>query len=144
MKALLSCLCISGLLAAGYAAADVSLPRLVSDGAVLQRDKPIVLWGWADEGEQVSVTLGKQALTTKAEAGRWQVTFKPLAAGGPYTVNVQGKNKLQVKNVLMGDVWIAAGQSNMELPLRRVKYQYHDVIPSTKLPDIREFNVPVV
>lgn len=144
MKVLLSSLCVSGALLAGYAAADVSLPRLVSDGAVLQRDKPIVLWGWADEGEQVSVTLGKQALTTKAEAGRWQVTFKPLAAGGPYTVNVQGKNKLQVKNVLMGDVWIAAGQSNMELPLRRVKYQYPDVIPSTKLPDIREFNVPVV
>jgi sialate O-acetylesterase len=144
MKALLSCLCISGLLAAGYATADVSLPRLVSDGAVLQRDKPIVLWGWADEGEQVSVTFGKQTLTTKAEAGRWQVTLKPLPAGGPYTVDIQGKNKLQVKNVLMGDVWVAAGQSNMELPLRRVKYQYPDVIPSTKLPDIREFNVPVV
>jgi sialate O-acetylesterase len=90
------------------------------------------------------VTLGKQTLSTKAEAGRWQVTFKPLAAGGPYTVDIQGKNKLQVKNVLMGDVWVAAGQSNMELPLKRVKYQYPDIIPSTKLPDIREFNVPVV
>jgi sialate O-acetylesterase len=144
MKVLLSCLCISGLLAAGYAAADVSLPRLVSDGAVLQRDKPIVLWGWADDGEQVSVTLGKQTLTTKAEAGRWQVTLKPLPAGGPYTVDIQGKNKLQVKNVLLGDVWVAAGQSNMELPLKRVKYKYPDIIPSTKLPDIREFNVPVV
>jgi sialate O-acetylesterase len=144
MKVLLSCLCISGLLAAGYAAADVSLPRLVSDGAVLQRDKPIVLWGGADDGEQVSVTLGKQTLTTKAEAGRWQVTLKPLPAGGPYTVDIQGKNKLQVKNVLLGDVWVAAGQSNMELPLKRVKYKYPDIIPSTKLPDIREFNVPVV
>jgi len=139
-----SCLVVSGLLTAGYATADVSLPRLVSDGAVLQRDKPIVLWGWADEGEQVSVTLGKQALSTKAEAGRWQVTLKPLPAGGPYTIDIQGKNKLQVKNVLLGDVWVAAGQSNIELPLRRVKYQYPDVIPSTHLPNIREFNVPVV
>lgn len=144
MKVLLSCLCVSGLLAAGYAAADVSLPRLVSDGAVLQRDKPIVLWGWADDGEQVSVTLGKQTLSTKTEAGRWQVTLKPLSAGGPYTVDIQGKNKLQVKNVLLGDVWVAAGQSNMELPLKRVKYQYPDLIPSTNLPNIREFNVPVV
>jgi sialate O-acetylesterase len=139
-----SCVIVSGLLATSYATADVSLPRLVSDGAVLQRDKPIVLWGWADEGEQVSVTLGKQTLNTKAAAGRWQVTFKPLPAGGPYTVDIQGKNKLQIKNVLLGDVWVAAGQSNMELPLRRVKYQYPDVIPSTNLPNIREFNVPVV
>jgi sialate O-acetylesterase len=61
-----SCVIVSGLLATSYATADVSLPRLVSDGAVLQRDKPIVLWGWADEGEQVSVTLGKQTLNTKA------------------------------------------------------------------------------
>lgn len=144
MKTLLNCLCVFGLLAVGYAAADVSLPRLVSDGAVLQRDKPIVLWGWADEGEQVSVTLGKQTLSTKAQGGRWQVTFKPLPAGGPYRINIQGNNHLHLNNVLIGDVWVAAGQSNMELPLKRVNYQYPDVIPATRLPNIREFNVPVV
>lgn len=144
MKGLLSCLCISALLAAGHAAADVKLPRLVSDGAVLQRDKPIELWGWADDGEQVSVTLGKQTVKTKAEAGRWQLTLKPLHAGGPYTLEIQGKNHLQVKDILIGDVWVAAGQSNMELPLKRVKYRYPDVIPSTHLPQIREFNVPTI
>jgi sialate O-acetylesterase len=144
MKKLLGCASICLTVLACGAMADVKLPRLVSDGLVLQRDKPIKLWGWADEGEQVKVTLGKQTLSTQAQAGRWQLTFKPLAAGGPYVLDVQGKNHLQVKDILMGDVWIAAGQSNMELPLKRVKYKYPDLISSTHLPNIREFSVPVV
>ncbi|RYZ81900.1 MAG: 9-O-acetylesterase, partial [Moraxellaceae bacterium] len=126
------------------AAADIKLPRLVSDGMVLQRDKPLTLWGWADDDEQVTVTLGKQTRSTKAQAGRWEITFKPFTAGGPYVLDVQGKNNLQVKDILIGDVWIAAGQSNMELPLKRVKYHYPELIESTHLPQIREFNVPVV
>lgn len=144
MKILLRFVCIYLTVIAFGAAADVKLPRLVSDGMILQRDKPITLWGWADDGEQVTVMLGKQKRSAKTQAGRWQLTFKPLAAGGPYTLDVQGKNNLQVKDVLIGDVWIASGQSNMELPLKRVKYQYPDLIGSTHLPQIREFNVPVV
>jgi sialate O-acetylesterase len=144
MKMLLRCICIYLTVIAFGAEASVKLPRLVSDGMILQRDKPITLWGWADDDEQVTVTLGKQTLNTKTRAGRWQLTFKPIIAGGPYTLDIQGKNHLQVKDVLIGDVWIAAGQSNMELPLKRVKYQYPDLIGSTHLPHIREFNVPVV
>ncbi|GGY77339.1 9-O-acetylesterase [Cellvibrio zantedeschiae] len=144
MKILLRFVCIYLTVVAFGAAADVKLPRLVSDGMVLQRDKPVHIWGWADEGEEVTVTLGKQTLSTKAQAGRWQLTFKPLAAGGPYVLDIQGKNHLQVKDVLFGDVWIASGQSNMELPLRRVKYQYLNLIESTHLPRVREFNVPVI
>lgn len=144
MKTLLRFACISLTAFAVGATADVKLPKLVSDGMVLQRDKPATLWGWADEGEQVSVTLGKQTLTTTAQAGRWQVSFKPMKAGGPYVVDIQGKNHLQVKDVLVGDVWIAAGQSNMELPLRRVKYQYPNLIETTHFPQIREFNVPTI
>lgn len=123
--------------------ADVSLPRLISDGAVLQRDKPIAIWGWADEGEEITVSLGKQTQRAKAKSGRWHINFKPVSAGGPYALDVRGKNHIQIKNVLFGDVWVAAGQSNMELPLKRVKYHYPNLIPSTHLPDIREFNVPV-
>jgi sialate O-acetylesterase len=144
MKILLRFICVYLTVIAFGATADVKLPRLVSDGLVLQRDKPITLWGWADDDEQVSVTLGKQTVSTKAQAGRWQLTLKPVAAGGPFTLDIQGKNHLQVKDVLIGDVWIAAGQSNMELPLKRVKYQYPNLIESTHLPQIREFNVPVV
>jgi len=123
--------------------ADVKLPRLVSDGLVLQRDKPINLWGWADDGEQVSVTLGKQTLTTDAKSGLWQLSFKPLPAGGPYTLDIKGKNQLQVKDIMIGDVWITAGQSNMELPIRRLKDLYPNLVNTTQLPNIREFSVPV-
>lgn len=142
MKALLSGLCL--LMAADYAVADVSLPRLVSDGVILQRDKPINIWGWADDGEQVSVTLGKQTLTTKAESGRWQLTFKPLHAGSSYALDIHGKNHLQIKNILIGDVWIAAGQSNMEFPINRVLDRYPNIIATTNLPEVREFSVPVI
>jgi sialate O-acetylesterase len=144
MKPLVRLVCIFLTILSFDVFADVRLPRLVSDGLVLQRDKPISLWGWADDGEQVSVTLGKQIQTTKAIAGRWHISFKALPAGGPYTLDIQGKNHLQVNNILMGDVWIAAGQSNMELPIKRVKYRYPDLIASTQLPEVREFNVPVV
>jgi len=144
MKILLRFLCIYLTIIACEAAANVKLPRLVSDGMILQRDKPIRLWGWADDGEQVSVTLGSQTRVVTAQSGRWQLTFKPLSAGGPYVMDIQGKNHLQVKDVLLGDVWIAAGQSNMELPLKRVKYHYPGLIDSTHLPQVREFNVPVI
>jgi sialate O-acetylesterase len=144
MKILLRFLCVYLAALAVGATADVKLPRLVSDGMILQRDKPARVWGWADDGEQVTVTLGKQTLSTTAQAGRWQVTFKPLPAGGPYVLDIHGKNHLQVKDVLLGDVWIASGQSNMELPLRRVKYQYPNLIESTHLPQVREFNVPTI
>jgi len=143
MKFTKMCVCIGLVAAINTAWADVKLPRLVSDGLILQRDKPINLWGWADDGENVSLSLGKQTVKTQAHNGRWQVKLKPLAAGGPYTLDIQGKNHLTVNNILMGDVWIAAGQSNMELPINRVKYQYPDLIASTHLPDVREFAVPI-
>nr|WP_324258597.1 sialate O-acetylesterase [Cellvibrio fontiphilus] len=124
--------------------ADVTLPRLLSDGAVLQRDKPITIWGWADEGEQVSVSFAGQQQSTIAQGGKWQVTFPARNAGGPYELTVTGKNILARKDILLGDLWIASGQSNMELPLRRVKYQYPGLIETTQQPKIREFNVPVL
>lgn len=125
------------------ALADVSLPQLLGDGAVLQRGKPIHIWGWADKGEQVTVTLAGKTLKTKAKDGSWAVSFPAMSAGGPYKLTVQGKNKLERNDLLLGDVWIAAGQSNMELPLRRVKYQYPGLIENTRLPQIRAFGFPL-
>jgi sialate O-acetylesterase len=132
-----------GAIAATHALADVSLPRLLSDGAVLQRDKPLTLWGWADEGEKVTVNFAGKELSTLTKNGRWSVTFPAFKAGGPYELTVSGSNRLTRKNILLGDVWIAAGQSNMELPLNRVKYKYPGLIESTHQPGIREFNVPI-
>lgn len=123
--------------------ADIRLPRLISDGAVLQRDKPVVIWGWADDGEAIRVTFAGSELRTQAESGRWSVTFPARKAGGPYELSVSGNNTLNVSDLWMGDVWIGAGQSNLELPLRRVHYEYPDVIAQTHLPQIREFNVPL-
>ncbi len=124
--------------------ADVRLPRVLSDGAVLQRDKPLTIWGWAEEGETVSVTFNNKQKITQARDGRWSVTFQAQKTGGPFDLVVKGKNELVRKNILLGDLWIAAGQSNMELPLSRVTYQYPGLIASTSLPQVREFNVPVV
>lgn len=136
---LLLCLCLLQ-----RANADVRLPRLLSDGAVLQRDKPLTIWGWAEEGEKIRVTFNGKEKTTQASNGRWSVTFPAQKAGGPFELVVKGKNELVRKDIVMGDLWIAAGQSNMELPLNRVKDKYPGLIASTDLPRVREFNVPVV
>jgi sialate O-acetylesterase len=125
------------------AKADVSVPRLISDGAIFQRDKPITIWGWADEGEAVTVKFAGKEKKTIAKEGGWSVQFPALKAGGDYQLMVTGKNTLTRNNIVMGDVWIASGQSNIELPLYRLRYQYPEVISSTNQPLIREFNVPV-
>lgn len=130
-------------LSAAHTVADVTLPRLLSDGAILQRDKPLTLWGWADEGENIFVSFAGKELSTVAKGGRWSVTFPAFKAGGPHELVVKGKNQLVRNNILLGDLWVAAGQSNMELPLNRVKYKYPGLIESTNQPAIREFNVPV-
>lgn len=125
------------------ALADVRLPRLLSDGAILQREQPIKIWGWADDGEAVSVEFAGHERNTEAVDGRWSVSFPALKAGGPYEIKIRGKNQLELNDIWMGDLWIGAGQSNMELPLRRVATRYPDLIANTQLPKIREFSVPV-
>jgi sialate O-acetylesterase len=100
------------------AAADVRLPRLVSDNMVLQRAMPLKLWGWADPGEQVQIRFRGHSATTKTDTnGQWQITLAPQKAGGPDDLIVTGNNSLTLKNVLVGDVWLASGQSNMQFPL---------------------------
>ena len=140
---LLLLICLS-LLSVSNAFADVTLPRLLSDGAILQRDKPLTIWGWAAEGERVTVIFAGKEKSTQAVDGKWQVTFPARKAGGPYELVVTGeKNQLKRSNIFLGDLWVASGQSNMELPLRRVRYQYPGLIETTQQPNIREFNVPV-
>lgn len=107
-------------LAAPAAQATVRLPALVGSHMVLQRDKPLPLWGWAAPGEKVSVTFQNKtyAAPPPDAAGRWQVTLPATPAGGPYTITVQGQNTLVLDDVLVGDVWLASGQSNMEMPVK--------------------------
>jgi sialate O-acetylesterase len=86
---------------------------------VLQRDRPIHIWGWSDPGDAVSVSLnGATGSDTSDKYGRWSVYLPPLPAGGPYEVRVSGSNTITLEDVLVGDVWFASGQSNMEMPLK--------------------------
>jgi sialate O-acetylesterase len=121
--------------------ADVRLPKLISDNMVLQREKPINVWGWANSGEKVSVQFNKQTKSTKADkAGKWMVTLNAENAGGPYTLVVKGKNTITINNILVGEVWVCSGQSNMEWPVRAVK-NADEEIKNSDFPEIRHFTV---
>jgi sialate O-acetylesterase len=105
-------------LGVAVAQADVRLPKVFSDHMVLQRDIAAPVWGWADPGETVTVRVADQTVTATADqAGNWRVKLSPLKAGGPFELVVAGKTTHTVRDVLVGDVWICAGQSNMEFGL---------------------------
>jgi sialate O-acetylesterase len=101
------------------AAAQVTLPKFMTDHMVLQRGVPIQLWGWAAPGEKVKVALEADSADATADAlGRWSVQLPARAAGGPYSVRVSGTNTIELNDILIGDLWFASGQSNMEIPLK--------------------------
>src|SRR5579872_3544472 len=121
--------------------ADVTLPALISDHMVLQQDAPVRIWGTADGGEAVSVAFQGQKVTTKADAtGKWSVFLMPLKAGGPGEMTIDGKHSITIHDVLVGEVWIGSGQSNMELPMTRVRDADAE-IAAANFPQIRLFTV---
>ncbi len=124
------------------ALADVKLPHIFGTHMVLQRDQKDRVWGWAEPGEEVTVTIAGQSKTAKAGTdGAWQVQLDPMPAGGPHTLTVQGKNTVKFEDVLVGEIWICSGQSNMQWPVGATK----DVdleIPTAKYPNIRLITVP--
>jgi len=131
---------------AATATAEVRLPHVLSDHAVLQREQPVRIWGWAAPAEQVHVMFHEQTVAAQADQwGAWQAWLKPEKAGGPYTLKVTGDATtapLVRTDILMGDVWIAAGQSNMEFPLQgfgadtQLKNQDQEIAASTQ-PNLR-------
>lgn len=102
--------------------AEIRLPKLLTDHAVLQREGPIHLWGWSTPGAALSIHFHDQSVSTTANnLGEWNVWLAPEHAGGPYTLTIDGgvqDGKKQITDILVGDVWIASGQSNMEMPLK--------------------------
>lgn len=103
---------------AGVLQANVALPALFGDHMVLQRDQENRIWGWADPEEQVEVSIADQsAAATADENGRWSVTLGPLEVGGPYKLEIVGKNTIEFDDVLVGEVWVCSGQSNMQWPV---------------------------
>jgi sialate O-acetylesterase len=119
----------------------VRLPRLVSDGMVLQRDTPLKIHGWADSREKVTVAFQGKTLTTRANRqGEWSVELGSFPAGGPYTMTV-GEHTLN--NIMVGEVWLVSGQSNMELPMHQVTDLYADSMATWNYPNVRNFRVPM-
>ena len=128
-----------------YAKAQVRLPQLVSDGMVLQRDAKIKIWGWASPGEKVKIKFNRHNFTITASAnGQWSAILPAMKAGGPYAMDISGKNHIIINDILIGDVWFCSGQSNMVLPMERVKEKYPDVIDSANYPQIRNFFIATV
>lgn len=126
------------LLLATAALATVKPHALFSDGMVLQRGIAVPVWGSADTGEKVTVEFNGQSVSTVAADGKWMVRLKPLKAGGPFTLKI---NDLEIKNVLVGEVWICSGQSNMQWSLRQTDNAETE-IANAKYPMIRLFTVP--
>src|SRR2546421_844475 len=138
LRFLFICLCIQ---IASSARADVRLPGIFSDNMVLQRDAHVPVWGWADDGEVVTVRFRDQIAKTKTQNGKWMVTLKNLKVGDPGMLIVQGRNRLEIKNVVVGEVWVCSGQSNMELALKNSFESVPDIARSEN-PQLRLIMIP--
>ena len=111
-------LAVTALFATVEVWADVRLPKIFTDHMMLQRDLPVRVWGWAEPGEAVSVSIaGKTAEAKADEKGQWSIELPAINAGENLELTVKGKNTLTLKNILVGDIWVCSGQSNMEMTL---------------------------
>ncbi len=121
--------------------AQVTLPPFFNCNMILQQGIPIPVWGWASPGEKVSVTFNDKTVTTKTgNDGKWRVTLQPMNYGGPYKMVVKGKNLRTIENILIGEVWVCSGQSNMEFNLSSANNAEAEIAASN-YPEIRLFTV---
>ena len=101
--------------------ADVKLPAILGDNMVLQQNTDVTIWGWAQPGEKIAVIpdwSSKETDTMTDDSGKWNAVIKTPKAGGPYSISIKGNNTIELKNVLIGEVWICSGQSNMDMPMK--------------------------
>ena len=142
-------ICSLALLLGGLPArAEVKLPHLISHNMVLQQGRKVAIWGWADPQESVQVSFrGQKVATATGADGRWKVYLQPLKAGGPDELTISGKNTITIRNVLVGEVWVCSGQSNMEMPIAKTQPWYTGIanfeaeIESAYHPQLRMFTV---
>ena len=130
------------LLIASVCRADVVLPDVISDAMVLQREQPVPIWGKAEPGEAVTVSFAGQTKKTTADKdGQWRVTLDPMRASAtPAVLIIAGKNRIELKDILVGEVWLVSGQSNMQLILSQTA-NGEAVIAAANHPLLRLFNV---
>jgi sialate O-acetylesterase len=133
---------VAGMVWVGPAQAAVTMPSIFGDHMVLQQDETVPVWGWAEQGEAVTVTLGKQtAEAVTGEDGTWRVDLRRMKAGGPYELTVAGKDTTRtITDVLVGEVWVGSGQSNMGWPVNRSTNAEAE-IAAANFPEIRLFSV---
>ena len=129
--------------------ADVTPAALFCDHAVLQQGMPLPIWGTATDGETVTVTLAGQTASTIAKDGRWLVRLAPVTAGGPYQLVIAGRNRVECNDVMVGEVWLCSGQSNMEMKLGPVDgmqpvINWQEAVATSDQPEVRFFTVPRV
>lgn len=138
------------LMTAAPCLAEVRLPKVIGSHMVLQRETEVRVWGWAEPSEAVRVGgdwLDRVLATTADDQGRWEVQLPTAKAGGPHTITIQGENTITLNDVLFGEVWIASGQSNMEMPLIKVSGAYTGIlnaereVAAANHPQIRLFQV---
>lgn len=133
----------AALLLSPLAQADIRLPKLISDGMVLQRDTVIPLWGWAAADEAIEVRFNGQLVgQVKTKQGRWLLQLPAQQAGGPHQLSFKGRNQIELRDIYFGDVWVASGQSNMEMEMARVAEAYPEDLTSANYPLVRQFKVP--
>ncbi len=139
---------LATLLITSSACADVRLPKIIGSHMVLQQNSDVNIWGWADAGETVTVACDwiDARLSTEADKdGRWEIGLRTGSAGKAHAINIAGKNSIQLDDVLIGEVWLASGQSNMEMPLVKVSGAYTGIkdsaneVAAAKYPNIRLF-----
>jgi sialate O-acetylesterase len=124
---------------------QVKLPRLVRDSMIFQRDTKVKIWGWASAKEKIKVSFQNKKYNTAADAnGNWMIVLSPMKAGGPYTMNIDAINHLTINNILIGDVWICSGQSNMVHQMILHRELYEDDIAKANYPEIRQFWIPTL
>ena len=136
---------LASMFVADISLADVRMPAVFSDHMVLQQQQKIHVWGWADVGEAVSVKIGSNSANAKADTtGRWQVELPPMMASKvPTTISIKGNNAVEITDVLVGEVWLCSGQSNMEWPVAACVNAQQE-IADAKHPMIRHIKVPLV
>ncbi len=130
----LACACLS-------AVAEVKPNGLFTDGVVLQQGISLPIWGSAKDGEKVTVKFQGQTVTTTARDGRWMLNLRPLKAGGPFVMSITGENVITITNILIGEVWLCSGQSNMEMPLAATTNSA-EIISAARDSQLRFFTIP--
>lgn len=122
---------------------QIRLPRLISDGMILQRGSPARIWGWASPGEKIQLNFKGGEFTVKTDTqGSWNITLPPEAAGGPYEMTLSASNIIVIRDIFFGDVWVCSGQSNMEFRMERLLPLFESKMPGIDNPLIRQFKIP--